>query len=948
MATLEDVQVSITGDAAGATSAIGSVSASLGVMRQAQAAAAAAARELARDTTTATASLGVMRQAQAAAAQAARELAASQTSAAAATGLMQRMQSEAADKFIREANSRQRLMRDIFDNETRGFERLAATQASAIAAMSANLKRFHSEEDRAERERFDFAQRMAPAMAIGAMRTTRSIPREEGILAASLTPQMIGGFDQNLRPLSGGIREIGESARNATPVMRHFLAIFDEFKRGQFSAMFSSVGAMMRDAGFGAKALGVGIAGLAGIGVVESVHKMIINQGQLAESLMNSAAAAGMSVHDYALLQQTMEVAGGGSQRLAASMRILATDVQTALAEPFSKQRSGFDQIFGDQSQQILQQGQRNPLQLILDMRKAFQALPADLQRTVQYTDAAGRSWQTLAPILRLNDEEIKKIMADIERIGVPDETTTRQLATAAQRAVETELAFHALGISIAKAFGAEDTESALKTLALSLKDLADTDLKPLIQMFKDMYDATKQDVDNIKAIVDYANKLTSAFPAGTVAYVMGTGPPPAVEQVATTTRAGPHGSRITVPLADQNVPISASVAQQADMDALQTYIKTLSAEDQAKAAGLPSPSAAPPVVSKDAAQLVKDLEQTIKNIRAEHQKIIDSYTQEAAQARAVHNESAALAAEHKRDAEARKTALLVQAEGQKTLAEAERLHYKEPEVKQRIQDTTTQAQHEASQATVQLIRTAGQAQDQNTRKKIDELRATLELTHGEQQRLAIAQQIAAEEAKLTGGAAGRLIMAKQEAEAQREVLTYLERQAQIAQTRASHQEHQHEIQQRIQSLTSGGDRSISDTDRRANVQQITASAAQQIAIYEQLANKMRAQGYDEMQIFEKVGEREFQIVDTATDKVLEQYEKMAQAARKTADEMEKPFKDAFDTIGKGIEGVASDALKLYPGHRATLFDKALVSTTNRLTSGLVTDVGELDRKSVV
>ena len=58
--------------------------------------------------------------------------------------------------------------------------------------------------------------------------------------------------------------------------------------------------------------------------------------------------------------------------------------------------------------------------------------------------------------------------------------------------------------------------------------------------------------------------------------------------------------------------------------------------------------------------------------------------------------------------------------------------------------------------------------------------------------------------------------------------------------------------------------------------------------------------------------------LETQTQVKIQQIDdKLAEQARKTAEAMEKPFRDAFDTIGQGITGIGADLLKIEPGRGA-------------------------------
>ena len=139
--------------------------------------------------------------------------------------------------------------------------------------------------------------------------------------------------------------------------MRHAIALFDEFKRGQIGAMFSSLGAAARDAGFGIGALATTMGVLAAVGVGIGILRGVENLGKWAVSVRAAADATGLSVNQFTRLDGAMQLLGGHALGIDAAMRNFARSLATANAQPVSQAAQAFHALGISQQEIASMQG---------------------------------------------------------------------------------------------------------------------------------------------------------------------------------------------------------------------------------------------------------------------------------------------------------------------------------------------------------------------------------------------------------------------------------------------------------------------------------------------------------------------------------------------------------------------------------------------------------------
>lgn len=208
-----------------------------------------------------------------------------------------------------------------------GTESLARQRESArIAQEAASMQSRWAAETYASIKAGEFAQKESIA----------------SIQAAARAHDLAAGA---ARRNSGAIRGVAGASGVMTRELRHGVAIFDELARGQRGALFSTLGASFRDAGFGAKVLIPGIAALGvvmgGMAIVRGAERM----GDLARNIRAGAASTGMAMKDYASLSGAIQLVGYKAGDADVALRHLADQSSKALAEPSSRAANAFKAI---------------------------------------------------------------------------------------------------------------------------------------------------------------------------------------------------------------------------------------------------------------------------------------------------------------------------------------------------------------------------------------------------------------------------------------------------------------------------------------------------------------------------------------------------------------------------------------------------------------------------
>lgn len=179
---------------------------------------------------------------------------------------------------------------------------------------------------------------------------------------------------------------------------RHAVALFDEMARGQRGAMFSTIGAAARDAGFGIGAMSTSIIGLIAVMGVMHIARQAEELGKWAAELKAGASAAGMSVSAYSGLQAALTSVGLKATEADSSLHFLARSMSTALEEPASKAAQAFRNM-GISEEQLANNGTSviGMLRLLAD---AHNATADNANKSANEEEIFGRGFERLLPLL--------------------------------------------------------------------------------------------------------------------------------------------------------------------------------------------------------------------------------------------------------------------------------------------------------------------------------------------------------------------------------------------------------------------------------------------------------------------------------------------------------------------------------------------------------------------
>ncbi|HXT99567.1 MAG TPA: hypothetical protein VN903_01155, partial [Polyangia bacterium] len=328
-----------------------------------------------------------------------------------------------------------------FDQETAGWARVAAAQRTATDQMIANLRRLQQEEVKANAERFQFAQQIAPQTQIRFQRNAAG----------------------ELEAVDAAIKKIGNSSGTANQELRHVVAGFDEIARGQRGAFFSTLGAAMRDAGFSAGVLGASVAGLSAIMVTAGIERLVDHFGDLALKERTAAAAAGITIDQYSRLRATMMLVSGDANRLDQVFGMLSEHIEQAKVDPFSRSASAFATLRVTMAD--LDAGLRNPATLLETLRQRWQSMGDSMVRTELFRTLLGRGFESMVPLLNLTSSELAKLNEKVAESGnFLDEKMSAQLVAAAEKTHALSGAFEGLEQRIALLVGSSGLTDWLTT----------------------------------------------------------------------------------------------------------------------------------------------------------------------------------------------------------------------------------------------------------------------------------------------------------------------------------------------------------------------------------------------------------------------------------------------------------------------------------------------------
>ena len=429
------------------------------------------------------------------------------------------------DRYLRDVNaSLTAEAKHQFDQVTNSLERQAVASTAATATMLTNLRAYQKEEETAEAARQKFASRVAPQTNVAAYRSeqsaivaatlanlqayqkaeeTNDIARQKFISQvapqskvdykeitaaraaaapeALLIPPVPAGANVWATYASDSEMAFGRGAAAAKTMrvaveettaasttlggwFRNLITLFDEFMRGQRGAEAATLGRIVKGGG------GAGLlAGVAGFAAIEGINKLTSSMSELAEKTETSAAAAGMSVEKFSMLQRTMQIVDGDAGKATRTLAFLGRQIQEALADPVGKAAEEFSK-FGITQQQLADGSQDTEAFLDL-LRQRFQALPPDLQRTAIASMAAGRGFQELLPHLKLTADKLAEVKSKVPLTSIIDQSAVDKLTPAGESVRALGEAFSGLGLAIAESATSTRFNDWLRGIVTTLTD---------------------------------------------------------------------------------------------------------------------------------------------------------------------------------------------------------------------------------------------------------------------------------------------------------------------------------------------------------------------------------------------------------------------------------------------------------------------------------------------
>lgn len=239
-------------------------------------------------------------------------------------------------------------------------------------------------------------------------------------------------MDLKARAARNAAQEEGKSNLASPRMMRHFVAVPDSLMRGQRGAALSSLGAMARDAGLGVAGLGVSMAGLAVIMGGSAIMHGAESMGKWAAESRAAASAAGMGLSAYSQLQGALVLTGMKANEADGTLRRIAINLSTAIADPASKAAEAFH-VLGISQEDLANTG-GNTDQVLKLLADAFVRTADGANKSAAMSEIAGRGFESIIPVLQNGSAGLAQFESEAKRLGMTlDEDTAKKLETAGQ-----------------------------------------------------------------------------------------------------------------------------------------------------------------------------------------------------------------------------------------------------------------------------------------------------------------------------------------------------------------------------------------------------------------------------------------------------------------------------------------------------------------------------------
>jgi hypothetical protein len=295
--------------------------------------------------------------------------------------------------------------------------RYAAEQAAAEKNMQAEAQfmnqSVNARQDKARAEA-EYINRNSD-LSYAAMRREADLENQNFDLRARRAAQSSeGGFLANL----------------ARPQMiRHGVAEIDSLMRGQRGQAMASIGAAMRDAGLGAAALTTSMTGLVVLMGSAALLRGAEAMGKWATETRAAASAAGMGIESYSQLQGALTLTGMKADSANATLRRLAVNLSTALANPASQAAEAFHNL-GISQEDLTKNGQNVSGALDL-LSNAFVRTADGANKSAAMSAIFGRGFQEIIPALQNGSMSLDELKEKAQALGL---TLTEDTAAKLER----------------------------------------------------------------------------------------------------------------------------------------------------------------------------------------------------------------------------------------------------------------------------------------------------------------------------------------------------------------------------------------------------------------------------------------------------------------------------------------------------------------------------------
>lgn len=289
---------------------------------------------------------------------------------------------------------------------------------------------------------------------LSAAESAKVFQRELGTPGGGLTLTPAAGFHKMVGDLAGvkqsylsaadsarvfeqAIPDAGRAAGFAGVFQRetkHIVAAFDSLASGHRGQLFSSIGSAARDAGLGVGSLAGSVAVLAAVMGTAAILRGAENMGKWATETRAAASAAGMSIQAYSSLQGALSLVGVKGTEADATLRRLAVNAGTAIADPASLTAQAFHNLGISQDQLVATGG--NVAEVLKLLADAFVRNADGANKSANMNEILGRGFEKLIPALQQGSTGMGELQAKAQSLGLTlDDETARGLEKTGENA---------------------------------------------------------------------------------------------------------------------------------------------------------------------------------------------------------------------------------------------------------------------------------------------------------------------------------------------------------------------------------------------------------------------------------------------------------------------------------------------------------------------------------